>query len=128
MDIKKGTGAIRFLFYGFGLFAEEALDLVEQAFAFLYDIADIAAELFGNALDDGVQLILIQIDAEKFLDGAERILGELGDQILVAGQLRDEFGDNFLDIHEKAPFKNITGYHQSDLYCKYYTKIETTWQ
>ena len=93
----------RFLFLLEGLFAEEALDLVKQAFAFLNDIADIAAELFGNALDDRVQLVLIQVDAEEFLDGAEGILGELADQVFVAGQLRYEFGDNFLDVNEKAP-------------------------
>ena len=86
------------------LFPEEIFHLIQQAFAFLHDITDVAAELFGNALDDRVQLVLIQVDAEEFLDGAERIRSELADQVFVAGQLRYEFGDNFLDIHEKAPF------------------------
>ena len=85
------------------LAAEEALDLTEDTGCFLADVTG-QAQLAGDTLDDFRQLGGIQVDAQQVLDDGKRILRELCDQIVVAGQLTDKVSDDFLNIHGLSSF------------------------
>ena len=73
--------------------AEQLADAVE-------DVADlIQLDLGLDAVDELVDLLVGQVNANELLDNGHGVALELGHQVLVAGQLFDDLFDLCLDIH-----------------------------
>ena len=101
--------------------AKEAENLLQEALAFLCHAAGEITQLGGDALDDFGNLIAADIDAKQILDSLDRILGEGSNQILVAGEFRNQVRDDFLDIHNT--YLRFQFYALMRVLCAYYTQI-----
>ena len=80
------------------LLSQKSLQLAQQAGGFL-DVELAQVDLAFDALDDLVDLVVGQVDAEGLLQQLHRVADKALDQVGIAGQLGDDIGDDLLDIH-----------------------------
>ena len=80
------------------LLSQDSLQLAQQAGGFR-DVELAQVDLALDALDDLVDLVVGQVDAEGLFQQLHRVADKALDQVGVAGQLGDDIGDDLLDIH-----------------------------
>ena len=80
------------------LLSQNPLQLAHQAGGVL-EIEFAQIDLALDALDDFVDLVVGQVDAEGLFQQLHRVADKALDQVGVAGQPGDDLGDDLLDIY-----------------------------